>query len=441
MTERDYIRVKPSRSQLSPSTVVKQIEGFHQVESSRGFLSKLNPLKTPPTWEFLAITRGDDEPVEFYYGVDDENLLKSLERRLSTLYPSAFKMERTTLNPEEALTPNGTVLDDTEPMGVKWVGRADRPKDWMTTIPRFSENVENDDSSSRSTLAPLIELLSQATHPIAFQVVFRRKPEWRAHADGRVQDLQEGTDTLFDKAIEATLGSPEDRDDRHRPSNTGRENYVDTGGRERAELIKEKNPAHTFNVNARALTLVESQEDEIDRFLNDVCTVFDTLQGPFYRAKKKRLDGLLGRPGKAYSRFLNREIKTGGLRRKTSSELVLNADELANFVVVPSSEHLTTEGSRGTYADPESRSPLPRPQRMARFREGMALDDNGEPESEPTRVPANLLREHYLRIGKTGTGKSKALINDVLSCYSNTDGPVILVDKKGDGMSQNYLRA
>jgi hypothetical protein len=50
---------------------------------------------------------------------------------------------------------------------------------------------------------------------------------------------------------------------------------------------------------------------------------------------------------------------------------------------------------------------------MRQFREGMAigyaLDENGEPEDQPTALPPGLLPTHYGRFGTTGSGKSKAL--------------------------------
>ncbi|WP_256335770.1 helicase HerA domain-containing protein [Halopenitus persicus] len=70
---------------------------------------------------------------------------------------------------------------------------------------------------------------------------------------------------------------------------------------------------------------------------------------------------------------------------------------------------------------------------------GYALDESGDPEKVPTAIPPDVLPTHYGRFGTTGSGKSKALINDILSLYENTSGPIILIDPKGDGMTQNYM--
>jgi len=82
---------------------------------------------------------------------------------------------------------------------------------------------------------------------------------------------------------------------------------------------------------------------------------------------------------------------------------------------------------------------------MSEFRDGMAigyaLNDTGEAEGKPTHIPPRLLPTHYGRFGTTGSGKSKALINDLLSLYDNTEGPTILIIPKNDDMAQNYMRA
>jgi hypothetical protein len=451
----------PSRSDLAPGTVVEQLGGLHGLDAgSDGFLSKLRARGSngPPTFEFLALSEGTDEAVEFYYGV--EKRLDALEERLRTLYPPAFTLERVTVDVADRLLPEtasgdadldeGPPLETLEPMGVTWYGDPTRREDWMTTIPTFSSVTESETEHSRAPLAPLIDQLAAADHPLAFQVLFRRKSDWSHKAMERKRKLREGEDRLVDWFAGEVLGGAEHES--HSPSTTGRQRrYLDVGGRERVESIDEKQPQHTFAVTLRALALIDDDTGRtvLDRRLDDLAAVFDHLNGTYYRVSAKRLQrGLIkGRNArKAQSRFFDRSLTTGRLGM-TRPELVLNPDELANFVVVPPSTQLTTEGGRGAQATPESRSPLPRPQteHMREFREGMAigyaLDENGEPESEPTRVPPRLLPTHYLRAATTGAGKSKALVNDALSLHEDTEGPIVLIDPKGDGLTENYMRA
>jgi len=457
---REYVRVTPSRSDLAPGTVIEQLGALHGLGAgSGGFLAALTSIgdNGPPTFEFLALSAGSDEPVEFYYGADDR--LDAVEERVQTLYPSTFVVERTEVDLVERLKPEteGTdtnsadqsLYDEVDPMGVKWCGDATRPCDWMTTIPSFSESIGEGSDHSRAPLAPLIDQLTDADHPIAFQAVFRRKADWAPEARDRERKLRDGEDRMLDRVMsEIFVDSPSERQG---SAGAQQEKYIDPGGKERVTSIQEKRPQRTFTVNLRAIVLADETNDpeKLDRRLEDLVPVFDHLSGDHYSVAGRRIRR--GIPGgrnarKEVNRAQDRTINMGRWG-STKPDLVLNADELANFVVIPPSTQLTTEGGRGAEANPESRSPLPRPKtdHMEKFREGMAvgyaLDENGEPEDEPTCVPPGLLTTHYLRAATTGAGKSKALLNDALSLYEDTDGPVVLIDPKGDGMTENYMRA
>jgi len=114
--------------------------------------------------------------------------------------------------------------------------------------------------------------------------------------------------------------------------------------------------------------------------MQSLVPVFDPLDGPYYEVNAERLrdSGFRAvtkeRNGThELQRLLDREITTG--RGKTRPDFVLSGRELANFVLVPSSEQLTVEGKRGTRAEQQSRNPLPRPHQdlMNEFRDGMAI--------------------------------------------------------------------
>ena len=99
----EYIRITPSRSDLAPETVVRQLAGLHGLDAgSDGLLGSISPFgDPPPVFEFLAVSEGADEPVEFYYGADRR--LDALEERLRTLYPPTVTFERVPLNLERKL--------------------------------------------------------------------------------------------------------------------------------------------------------------------------------------------------------------------------------------------------------------------------------------------------------------------------------------------------
>jgi len=352
------------------------------------------------------------------------------------------------------MTPAGTILarpaqDAVSPLGVRWCGAASRKQDWMTSLTPFTAEVTNGDLSSvdepGAALASLIDHLMEATAPTAFQVVFQRRASWQSDAEVRKEDLVDGRDTFFQEVVGSLLEVEEQRSDQD-------DRQLSEAVEKRIEYIDAKNAKRSFTVNIRAVGVpTDDTRDDLDGRMDSLLPVFDPLDGPFYEVEGQRLrdSGFREKTKEkkaraALQRLLNRELTTG--RGKTRPELVLSGTELANFVLVPSSEQLTVEGTRGTRAEQQSRNPLPwpNPDLIQQFQDGMAigyaLDENGEPRPDPIRIPPDLLPTHYGRFASTGGGKSKAIINDALSLCESTGGPVVLVDPKGDGMCENYLR-
>jgi len=547
---REYLRVTPTSERLNPERLPQALESLHKLTStdSTGLADTLNPLHsdTPPRFEFLALSEGADEPVEFYYGADEH--LDTLKKRLRSIYPETFDIERAEVDvvsrlvqpvefdreafvdqyesgglqyefgPDErydleiddegqtgvgksesvadggaladlsadhivetgdtalelappsaiprnealttlakpTVTSEGTVLarpatDTVSPLGVRWQGSATRKQDWMTSLSPFTGD-DADDSPDAvdqpgSALAALVDDLTEASAPLAFQVVFQRRASWQGDAELRKEDIIDGRDTWAQRVL-GSLFEVDDSSDRR-----SREELRGTQAK-RVGAIEAKNPKRSFTANIRALGVPagDDEREALDERLQSLAPVFDTLDGPYYEVEAERVrDNGLRQAKKeqhartALHRFLNRELTTG--RGKTRPEFVLSGRELANLVVVPSSEQLSVEGTRGARAEQQSRNPLPRPHQdlMEEFRDGMAigyaLDDTADAEEEPTHIPPRLLPMHYGRFGTTGSGKTNAFINDMLSLYANTDGPVILVVPKNDEMARNYMRA
>src|SRR6056297_1092834 len=547
---REYLRVTPTSEHLNPERVSQALESLHKLTSadSPGLADKLNPLhsETPLRFEFLAFSEGADDPVEFYYGADDH--LDTLEKRLQSIYPETFDIERTEVDiasrlvqpvefdretfvdhyesgelayefgPDEhyelgdddnnqaelaeaessadggtvsglsadhvievgdttlelappdvipenqplttlakpTVTADGTILarpatETVSPLGVQWQGSATRKQDWMTSLSPVTADANEAELSAvdqpGSALASLVDHLMEATAPVAFQVVFQRRASWQSDADLRKEDIIDGRDTLAQVIVGSLFefdGQSENRD----------KNQLSDAVAKRVEAIEAKNPKRSFTVNIRAIGIPSGDDscDDLDERIQSLVPVFDPLDGPYYEVTAERIRDSGFRTATkernaraALQRLLDREITTG--RGKTRPEFVLSGRELANFVLVPSSEQLTVEGKRGTRAEQQSRNPLARPHQdlMNEFRDGMAigyaLGDTGEAEDEPTHIPPRLLPTHYGRFGTTGSGKSKALINDLLSLYDNTEGPTILINPKNDDMAQNYMRA
>ncbi|WP_076610444.1 conjugal transfer protein [Natronorubrum thiooxidans] len=478
MSNTEYLKITPSSEPIHRTDVPATLESLHKLSNpaSTSFWNRADPRvdTAPPTFEFLVVSTGPDEPVEFYYGVDQEAHVKTLEKRLTSIFPHSFTITKTELDLEEALVPERDTpqeehsdleldehhpssedepIDDSKgddeyvepsPLGVEWVGKTGRKEDWMTTITPFViEELDEEYDAERPPLSAIVDALHEMTVPIAYQVVWQRKPDWRDDAEIRKSNLRNGRDTWSEELIGSWI-EPVDADPEERELSQESQNRI--------RRIESKHPRRTFTVNVRAVAMGDPDDTDLHAELEQLKSSLDPLEGPFYELVGRRIreKGILSRrkakrAQRHLERVFNAEIVTGG--RKTRPDLVFNADELANLVVVPGGEDLTVDGSRGVRSEQRSRNPLPRPNPdlMEQFREGMAigyaLDENGTPEDEPTRIPPQLLPTHYLRAATTGAGKSKALINDMLSLYESTDGPIILVDPKGDGMTENYLRA
>ncbi|WP_254547377.1 conjugal transfer protein [Halomarina pelagica] len=352
---------------------------------------------------------------------------------------------------QPTLTDDGQILarpsvEEVVPMGVRWHGVAERKLDWMTTITPFTDHVDtaviSDDTETRVPLAAVIDTLVEADSPMAFQVVFQRKPDWSAEAWQREHDIKHGLDTLYGKARD--FFDPVTPDE---PNLSGQDEA-------RLECVQAKKPKRTFTVNVRAVACPrdETAETQLDSRLDALATALDTLDGRFYGFEGHRLQasGFRQTASEQYARaalerLLDRELVTG--RGKTRFDLVLNAEELANLITVPSGETLSRVGARGTRAKQQSRTPPPEPpaERLQQFDSGItlgpALGSNGQPHSKPVQLPPSLQKRHILRCAPPGHGKTIGLTNDALSAYDDTSGPVIILDSKGGGFATNYMRA
>ena len=107
---RRYIRIEPAHERLDPSTLISRLAGLRNIKT--GWTVKYDPRKSPPTFEFLALTRGDDAPVKFYFGVDDEGVLSTVQSGLETAYPASYDIATEELALEAELC--GQLTDETE---------------------------------------------------------------------------------------------------------------------------------------------------------------------------------------------------------------------------------------------------------------------------------------------------------------------------------------
>ncbi len=346
---RKYLRVTPTSEQFDPERLPQALESLHKLTAtdSTGLADKLNPLhsETPPRFEFLALSEGADEPVEFYYGADDH--LDTLEKRLRSIYPETFDIERTEIDvasrlvqpvefdretfvnqyesgdlryefgPDEqyelatdddsqagpadaesaadrgtvatqsanhiievgdtalelappdaipkdepvttlakpTMTSEGTVLarpatETVSPLGVRWQGSATRKQDWMSSLSPFAGDDidESPDAVDQpdGALASLVDDLTEASAPLAFQVVFQQRDSWQSDADVRTEDIIDGRDTRAQRFFGPLLEFDDGSEGR------SREELSDTQA-DRVGAIEAKSAKRSFTANIRAL--------------------------------------------------------------------------------------------------------------------------------------------------------------------------------------------
>jgi len=507
---REYLKIVPSRESLRPDTAIQQLESLRHLISDSG---SWNPLSsaTNPTFEFLIYSSGENEPVEFYIGVDPSNHLGSLEDHLHTLYPDSFSISRVDFSITEALyqeledhvaleSANPDSNDDSLPVKkddsidldayrgartphiIQWLGTEKRRQDWMTTLQRFSnrEELEDVDQSHRSPLSSLIEVLSKSEYPAGYQVLWTPREDWSSKAKQRKTRIQMEADTIPQAIRSATADfisrtsddSPNEEERTHHrgrnPNHVGStiENEETPAGdiAQRRALIDLKRPSRTFTVNIRGVVLpTEKHKDgreSPDSVINRLQNAISNLNGEYYGLTPTRLDrGVKEHLGEssdyistnsqqALQKMENRDLESSSRFSKRKAQLVMNADELANFATVPSADALTREGERGTRGRPEVDDPLPTPDpdRLNDYAgSGMAIGypigEDRAPLENPIELTPSHLIKHAIRLGSTGGGKSVAIINDVLTAHDQIPGPVVVMDPKGDGLSEEYMRA
>ena len=130
-----------------------------------------------------------------------------------------------------------------------------------------------------------------------------------------------------------------------------------------------------------------------------------------------------------------------------SPEIVAAPDEVPNFCLLGGAG-LTANAKRALDLTPGERTAVPRPPSehlepylVPGLTLGRPLTQDNAPDTELLSLPPALQPLHVAWFGKTGSGKSTSLVRGMLDNHAATDGPSILIDRKGDGMPIEYLRA
>jgi len=400
------------------------------------------------------------------------------------------QLDRPTLAEDGMIYARPTV-EKTYPEAIQWQGKGKRKKDWMTTLRTAGltdkEAMRNkiSEEDETSVLSAVISHLTRAESPLAFQVLFQPKEDWSVEASKRKEDLRQQRDTLLESFLTSILPSGEGAEEmeevdleessRSKHQSGQRRRQDDVG--QRIAQISNKVPRRTFEVNIRAVSAIppsnagetgdskrepmREKRDSVDRVLKDLMPVLDKFDGNFYEIEGRRAGqetSLISSVPTSYQvleQVLEREMDTQtdasiGKRVLSSTrerpEIVMNSSELSALIISPGGEEMSIDAFRDAHGSQKSDTPLtlPKPDLLEKFDEGMKIgypiDKQMEPSSDPIALPERLLPLHYARFASTGSGKSIAVIQDILSINDEVSGPVILVDPKGDGMCEDYLQ-
>ncbi len=462
----EYIKIKPVREEVNSETVTRELYGLHRYGSGRKLPLDvelhIDAIEEVSNFEFIIYKPEGKAQFSFFFGPGERGdvTCDRLESATRSKYPEDYDFERT----EFDIT---SVFDDVPHM-VRYEGREERRKDWMTTLTTFDTEEIN-----RSPLSNLLETAIQSDGAVLFQVIFEPRSDWSAKAQRQKGLLKQGVHSqggLFLRTlIDGILGgaSDEEKQERHRgdtPHEIGGTIHDSQVGGQRSGTgrmgqIDLKNPSHTYNTSIRVAAGDETTAKNLQDGLNH-------LSGQFYSIDGKHL----GQNEYEYKRMLNHGLTYPNgwesvTRRKPM--LVTNVEEVANFITVPSIDSLPKASRGGSGGRPTAQSPLtsPNEQVFREFSKGMtigravtALRDRGEGQNDISAIEskndwwqqldqrdalslsANDLTHHYIRGATTGSGKTVATLNDMLTTHHFLDGPTILIDPKGGEMCNNYLR-
>ncbi|GGM66282.1 DNA helicase HerA-like ATPase [Halarchaeum rubridurum] len=426
---RPYLRVRPTDERLSTIIVTAAFERLHGLRGATpsGVLGRLRAPPRPIIEILVVSTGGPDAHIDYYLGVDDPALHESLTHTLRGLFPDTYEFETVQ---RTAGWLRGLGDTDAPVTGVAFEGRPERRDDWQTQLTPFGDFL--DDEHGRVPLAAVVETMAASEVPMVYQALLQALPDWSREAEARRASIEAHQDTLGDQVTTALFGAPED------PAA-----MRSMGDQQRLDELAEKDARHAFTCTARVAIF-----DEASSTREELANAFGGLSHTCYTVAAATRTGRRGRA--LFEAVCERRITTRSWWRRLRPKpdaLVVDASEAGSFCLLDGAA-LTVAGSRAVAPTPGEATTLPTPpaEQLARYRGsglplGVPLNDDGVADVDPVVLPPALQPMHVAWFGKTGSGKSTALINAMLANHAATDGADILIDPKGDGMAREYLRA
>ncbi|WP_276247583.1 ATP-binding protein [Haladaptatus sp. YSMS36] len=436
--ETTYIRIRPTDDSLHPKTVTTHLRRLHGLgpDPNTSLVSRLTRrTPEPPTIEFRLVADGtEDTTIDYYVGVTDPKVTDALERILRGLFPNSYELTRV-----DCVDP----LTDAEahPLAaVEFCGQPERLNDWQTQLTPF-EDFQHE-SHSRLPLGALVETMAASAVPLVYQTLLRPKPDWSRRAEERSAYIEGGLDTYGGQLLNAIWGPP--------PKD---ELTITASDQARIQELAEKDGRRSFEVNARVVAISTDNPDTPDAPIRELATAFGDVSHTCYEVTSVvHTDGDATRVYEDIQTQRFYPADYGRLRNKipwttnTSRAIVADAREASNFCVL-SGDSLTGAGKRAVAPTPGERTALPRPpaDQLRAYTDGLLfghpLTQDGATIDQGLSLPPALQPLHVAWFGKTGSGKSTALVNAILENQEATEGANILIDPKGDGMGEDYCRA
>ena len=371
----------------------------------------------------------ENSHIEYYVGTQKERF-RTLDRTLYRVFPSGTDFEVDT-PPDLPSEPSAAL---------ELRGRGERRGDWQT---RLRPVYDGYDEHVEYPLAAVIDTLASTDAPVVYQAILTPKPDWTADASLRKDDLMQGRDTwgqrmycfVFDEYnFDATIEE------------------ASSTARARIDSIDATHPRKSFSVYARAIA---AGEDAIP-VLSAVESAFRPADGRFYgiettvRRDVTRVEAIADRiehskppEKKSLTKRLTQRLPVTG---NLDHEIVADPVTAPNFCLLDG-DSLSAQGRRAMGVTPDEQTSIPRPDEelLTQYDSGMMLgyplSEDGITADTAVSLPPSFQPMHIAWFGKTGSGKSTALINAMLENHGATDGADILIDPKGDGMPIEYLKA
>ena len=414
-----HVRIRPSTSPIDAHRLPVSFGQLHEFDS---------PV------ECLLLSRRGDEQVSYYFGTPGP--LSPLLRILGSTFPDDYGVTEEALSLNEILAESeASSRPEHETIAVDFLGEGQRRGDWQTRL----QPAGRAESALHFPLSDITEILSAHQGTTVYQALISPKPPWTVEAEIRRERLECHEDTFGQRWV---MGYAKERDED--------ESQIDPAHLKRLEEIDAKDTRHSFDVDVRLLVTGPDSEQTV----REVNSVFRPLNGQFYGVTP---DIVSDDVEPILERIRCRSTRPTSLSDRARSVLPFTTDiaptvvtdltTIPNFTIL-SGAHLDTPSDRALQSTPAEQTSLPRPPqtqldtyRSAGLTLGVPLTQDGTREREPVALPPALQPMHVAWFGKTGSGKSTALVNAILSNHDATDGADILIDPKGDGMAEQYLQA